>query len=94
MEKSQNQKNNQREYEDKLYEEKERLRKIEEYNRKIEEKKLREQMDIQLLKKKMELRAEIIKIKGPQIAKIEGIKIENMTEEDLRPIEMDTLIEL
>lgn len=51
-------------------------------------------MDIQLLKKKMELRAEIIKIKGPQIAKIEGIKIENMTEEDLRPIEMDTLIEL
>ena len=42
----------------------------------------------------MEIRAEIIKIKGNQTAKIEGIKIENMTEEDLRPIELETMFEL
>lgn len=41
-EKSNNQEKGKREFEDKLYEERERVRKIDEYNRKIEEKKLRE----------------------------------------------------
>lgn len=51
-------------------------------------------METQLLKQKLDLRTEIIKIKGPQVAKIEGMKIENMTEEDLRPIELETMTEL
>ncbi|KAL4472632.1 hypothetical protein ABPG74_018581 [Tetrahymena malaccensis] len=93
-EKSLNQEKVKREYEDQLYEENERQRKINEYNQKIEQKKLREQHEQNELKIKMQLRAEIIKIKGPQIAKIEGIKIENMTEEDLRPISLQTLQEL
>lgn len=67
---------------------------MEEHNRKLEEKKLREQVETQQLKLKMDIRQEIIKIKGNQVAKIEGIKIENMTEEDLRPIQVETIVEL
>lgn len=93
-EKANNQEKGKREFEDKLFEEKERLRKMEEHTRKLEEKRLREQVEATLLKQKMEIRTEIIKIKGNQVAKIEGVKIENMTEEDLRPIELDTMFEL
>lgn len=37
---------------------------MEEHKRKIEEKKLRDQLELQLLKQKMDIRQEIIKIKG------------------------------
>jgi hypothetical protein len=67
---------------------------MEEHNRKLEEKKLREAVEAQILKQKMDIRQEIIKIKGNQIAKIDKVKIENMTEEDLRPIQLETLQEL
>ncbi len=42
----------------------------------------------------MELRNEIIKIKGNQIVKISGVKIENMNEVDFISIEISTLQEL
>jgi len=46
-EKSINQEKGKREHEDKVYEEKERIRKVDEYNRKLEEKRLREAVDAQ-----------------------------------------------
>ncbi|EGR27826.1 hypothetical protein IMG5_188530 [Ichthyophthirius multifiliis] len=85
---------NKKDFEEKNKEELQKTIQIEEHNRKMEEYETRKKIEKQLLKQKMELRNEIIKVKGNQIVKIGGIKIENMTEEDFVSIDINTLYDL